>query len=175
MYPEDPHPVRKLEPGRRRDYLLAVAAMVYADGRIDDLELQVLRRLGRVIELDEPAVDEIVAMTTRLDPDRAKVASIVASFARDEMRFPLLADAILVSFVDHRVAAAEAKEISEYARVLGIDDSQAVLMARYVEEVLIQNESGELSRALDLGLADAAASPSPQRGVKWLFRKLTES
>src|SRR5262245_40464933 len=55
-HPEDPHPARDLPAARRAEYLLAVAAMVHADGRVDDTEIEVLRRLARVLEVPEASV-----------------------------------------------------------------------------------------------------------------------
>jgi uncharacterized tellurite resistance protein B-like protein len=172
-YPEDPHPARALPTARRLEYLHAVAAMVHADGRVDDLEVEVLRRLGAVMELDDAQLDEMVRSVRA--PDRARIDAILESFACESLRIPLLGDAILVAFADGRVAASESKEVAEYANALRIDLAQAVLIARYVEEVLVRNDGGELSKALAEGLADAASQIHPPRGVKWLYRKLTEN
>jgi uncharacterized tellurite resistance protein B-like protein len=171
-FPEDPHPARDLPPDRRMDYLRAVAAMVYADGRVDDLELQVIRRLGHATGLGDDEIGNVVQSIR--SPDRARIDAILASFAGETIRLALLGDAILVAFADGRVAAGESKEIAEYAEALGIETSQAVMIGRYVEEILVGNEGGELSRALADGLAEASAQIHPPRGVRWLYRKLTE-
>jgi len=171
-HPEDPHPARVLPTSRRTEYLFAVAAMVHADGRVDDVEVDVLHRLAHVIGVPEESVNEAVRGVR--EPDRARIDTILSGFRGEPLRIPLLADAILVAFADGRVAAGESKEIAEYADALGLTTSQAVLIGRYVEEVLVGNEGGELSRALAEGLADAESQLHPPRGVRWLFRKLSD-
>src|SRR5262245_35465527 len=78
-HPEDPHPARDLSPERRGDYLFAVGAMVHADGRVDDVEIDVLRRLARVLDLSEDATEAVVRGIR--EHDRARVESILDGFA----------------------------------------------------------------------------------------------
>jgi uncharacterized tellurite resistance protein B-like protein len=167
-----PHPARGLDDEQRRRYLFAVAAIVYADGKVDRAEIEVLRVLAEALGLPESAVDDTVAAVR--EPDRQRVDEILGEITRDEIRLALLGDAILVSYADGRISAGECKEIAEYADRLHISTGQAVLVGRYVEEVILAEEGHEMSKALAVGLADAQAHLHHPRGVKWLYRKLTE-
>lgn len=170
--PHDPHPARALDDEHRRRYLFAVAAVVYADGHVDREEIAALRVLAEAIDLPESVVDETVAAMR--EPVRQQADEILGEMASPALKLALLGDAILVTYADHRVSADECKEIAEYAERLGISTAQAVLVGRYVEEVILAEEGHELSKALAVGLADAQAHLHQPRGVKWLYRKLTE-
>ena len=167
-----PHPARDLDEDHRRRYLCAVAAIVYADGKVDRAEVEVLRVLAEAIGLSDSAVDETAAAMR--EPDRQRVDEILGEITGEEIRLSLLGDAILVSYADGRISASECKEIAEYAERLHISTAQAVLVGRYVEEVILAEEGHEMSKALAVGLADAQAHLHHPRGLKWLYRKLTE-
>jgi uncharacterized tellurite resistance protein B-like protein len=172
-HPLTEHPARELPEEERRRYLLALAAMIYADGVRNETEVVALRHIGEAIELPAPAVD--AAIDAMREPDRAEVDRILGELKSDDvLRWALLTDAILLIFSDRKVAVAEAVEIAEYADRLGISTAQAVLMARYVEHVLLHEEGTELSKALAESLAEAHAMLHPARGLKWLHRKLEE-
>ncbi len=167
-----PHPARVLDEEHRRRYLFAVAAVVYADGVLDPNEVEVLRVLAEAVGLPAAAVDETVA-AVRV-PDRGRIDDILGELPNQDVRLAMLADAILVTYADGKVSADECKEISEYAERLGISTAQAVLVGRYVEEAILAEEGHGLSKALAEGLADARAQLHQPRGLKWLYRKLTE-
>jgi uncharacterized tellurite resistance protein B-like protein len=168
-----PHPARALDEEHRRRYLQAIAAVVYADARAEQSELAALRVLGEEIGLPPAAVDETLAAVG--EPDRQRIDEILGEIGPQELRLALLGDAILVTYADRRVSADECKEIAEYADRLGISTAQAVLVGRYVEEVILAEEGHEMTKALAVGLADAQAHLHHPRGVKWLFRKMIES
>jgi uncharacterized tellurite resistance protein B-like protein len=170
-HPEDPHKARTLPEDRRIDYITAVAAVVHADGEVDDMELEVLRLLGEVLDV-KPA-DMVHVIEAAQNPDHARVEEILASFSEDAIRFSLLTDAILVAFADEKLASGETAEIAEFAEALHISTAQAVTIARYVESVLVDGEKHDLAKALAEGLADASSHVHPPRGVRWLYRKLT--
>jgi uncharacterized tellurite resistance protein B-like protein len=170
-HPEDPHKARSLPENRRMDYMTAVASVVHADGEVDDMELEVLRLLGEVLDVKPPDMERVIAAAR--SPDHARVEQILATFRDDPLRFSLLTDAILVAFADEKLAAGETEEIAEFAEALHISTSQAVMIARYVESVLVDGEKHDLARALAEGLADASSHVHPPRGVRWLYRKLT--
>jgi len=173
-HPENPHKARSLSEERRLDYITAIASVVHADGRVDDVELEVMRLLGEAIELSPQAMNGVIAAAR--NPDHDKVEAILASFKEDPIRFSLLTDAILVAFADEKVEAGETEQIAEFADALGISTAQAVTIARYVESVLVDSDKSDkkdLAKALEEGLADAASHVHPPRGVRWLFRKLT--
>jgi uncharacterized tellurite resistance protein B-like protein len=169
---QEPHAALGLPEEQRRRYLLAVAAIVYADGALDPVELDVLRLIAQVIGLPDETVDATIAQVK--DPDRERIDAILGELDNEELRHALLADAILVAFADGRVTATESRELAEYAERLGISTAQAVLVGRYVEEVVLGEREHTLSKALAVGLADAKAGLHPPRGLRWLYRKLTE-
>jgi uncharacterized tellurite resistance protein B-like protein len=170
----EPHAALSLGVDQRHRYLLAVAAIVYADGNLDPGEREVLRLLARVLELEEPEAWADSALKQVRDPDRARIDEILGELQTEELRHALLADAILVAFADGRVTAGECREVAEYAERLGVSTAQAVAVGRYVEEVILGEEGHTLSKALAVGLADAKAELSPPRGLRWLYRKLTD-
>lgn len=173
-HPLTDHPARELSEEGRRRYLLALAAMIYADGVRNETEVTALRQIGEAIELPPPVVE--AAIESMREPDRAEVDLILGELkADDALRWALLTDAILLIFSDRQVAVAECIEIAEYADRLGVSTAQAVLMGRYVEHVLLHEEGTELSKALAEGLAEDHAQLHPARGLKWLHRKLAES
>jgi uncharacterized tellurite resistance protein B-like protein len=170
-HPENPHKARFLSEDRRLDYITVIASVVHADGHVDDVELEVMRLLGEAIDL-APRLMPTVIDAAR-SPDLRRVESILESFRDDPIRFSLLTDAILVAFADEKLAAGETEQIAEFADALGISTAQAVAIARYVECALVDADKKELAKALEEGLADAAAHVHPPRGVRWLYRKLT--
>lgn len=171
-YSEDPHKARSLPEGRRIDYMTAIAAVVYSDGVVHDTELAVLRALGEVLELGAESIDQIVAAART--PDHERVERILIGFRDGPLRYALLTDAFLVAFADKKLAPGESEELSEFAAALGISAAQAVLIARYVESALVDSEEHHLAKAFAEALADASSHVHPPRGVKWLYRKLTE-
>ena len=108
-----PHPARDLDEEHRRRYLFAVAAIVYADGKVERAEIEVLRVLAEAMGLPESVVDETAAAMR--EPDRQRVDEILGEITSEEVRLALLGDAILVSYADGRISAGECKEIAEYA------------------------------------------------------------
>lgn len=170
-HPENPHKARSLPEDRRLDYITVIAAMVHADGHVDDVELEVLRLLGDAIDIPEKLMAGVIEAARA--PDPLKVDALLASFGDDQLRFSLLTDAILVAFADEKLAAGETEQIADFAEALHISTSQAITIARYVESVLVDNDKKELAKALEEGLADAASHVHPPRGVRWLYRKLT--
>lgn len=170
-HPENPHKARSLPEDRRLDYITVIAAMVHADGHVDDVELEVLRLLGDAIDIPEKLMAGVIEAARA--PDPLKVDALLASFGDDQLRFSLLTDAILVAFADEKLAAGETEQIADFAEALHISTAQAITIARYVESVLVDNDKKELAKALEEGLADAASHVHPPRGVRWLYRKLT--
>jgi tellurite resistance protein len=170
---EEPHAAGELTMDKRVDYLVAVASIVYADGRATTDELAVLGMLCSVLDLTPRGVDVVVAAAR--NPDPARVAEIVAGLEGDRLKHALLTDAILVAFADGRVAYEETREIAEFARAVGIGTAQATLIGRYVEEIIVAADGHDLSRALAEGLAEANAQLHPPRGVRWLYRKLVSA
>jgi uncharacterized tellurite resistance protein B-like protein len=171
VHPEDPHKARALPEDRRVDYLIAVAAVVHADGEIAETELDVMRQLGEVLDISPRTMPRI--MDAACNPDHQQVETILGTFRQDPIKFALLTDAILVAFADEKLAAGETEEIAEFAEALHISTAQAVTIARYVESALVEGEKHDLAKALEEGLADAASHVHPPRGVRWLYRKLT--
>jgi uncharacterized tellurite resistance protein B-like protein len=167
---EDTHAARDLPEERRYDYLVAIASVVCADGEVAEPELAVLRTLCDVLALPPGTCQKV--LDGAKTPDLARVQEILANFRDEPLRFALMTDAILVTYADNKVAAGESKEIAEFADALGMTTSQAAMIGRYVEEVVVAHEGHALSKALAEGLADAAAHVHPPRGVKWLYRKL---
>jgi uncharacterized tellurite resistance protein B-like protein len=170
--PHEPHAALALPEEQRRRYLLAVAAIVYADGKLAPIELDVLHLIAEVIGLPEDAV--VSTLEQVKDPDRERIDAILGELETEELRHAMLADAILVAFADGRVTDGEAREVAEYAERLGISTAQAVLVGRFVEEVILGEKGHTLSKALAVGLADAKAALHPPRGLHWLYRKLTD-
>src|SRR5262245_54576956 len=160
-HPEDPHKARSLPEDRRLDYITAVAAMVHADGEVSELELDVLRLLGEVLDISPQAMPRI--LESACNPDHRKVEYILGTFRDDPLRFALLPDAILVAFADEVLAAGETEEIAEFAEALHISTAQAVSIARYVESALVDSEKHDLAKALAEGLADASSYVHPPR------------
>jgi uncharacterized tellurite resistance protein B-like protein len=172
MNPDEPHPARDLPEVERVAYLTAVASLAYADSHLAVGEIETVRKLAEHLGLSGSTADE--AVTAAQDPE--KIEAIVARFRTSAHRYFLLADAILVVFADGKVVPTETEAIANMASALDINIAQAALLGRYVEGVLhgAGDEDHTLSHALAEGLAEADNHVHPPRGVRWLFRKLTE-
>ncbi len=163
-----PHPATALPQNGRVEYLIAVAALVYADGEVDPGELDVLRALSRILDL--PTGAHNLVMASAKFPDYKRVDTILAKFRGDNLRFTLLCDAILVAFADGRLHPTETHEVARFAHALGISVAQAAKIGRYVAESHTEHQalSVELAESLD----DAADHVHPPRGLRALYRKL---
>jgi uncharacterized tellurite resistance protein B-like protein len=170
-HPEDPHKARSLTEERRVDYITAVAAVVHADGEVSELELDVLRLLGEVLDIPPRIMPRVVEAAC--NPDHRQVDYLLGTFRADPIRFALLTDAILVAFADEKLMPGETEEIAEFSDALGISRAQAIAIAHYVESALVDGDKHDLAKALAEGLADVASQVHPPRGVRWLYRKLT--
>ncbi len=148
------HPARFLTEDERMDYLLAVASISCADAEIDESELARLRELCDVLELDERARKRVMAAAEK--PDGKTVERALAALAgRPAMSLSLLTDAIVVAFADDKLTDSEASELKRMARRLGIATEDAMLVAKYVEslvmhhgEVALDHLAKELREAL---------------------------
>jgi len=180
MDPALDHAARGRSESERVDYLIAVASVVLADSHIDDAELAVLRRLCRALEVSSSS-EEIVVEAAK-SPARAKVESILGEIRRDvALRVSLLADAILVAFADGKLDRAETTLIADFAQRLSVSTGHAVMIARYVESVLMADRPGapravDDSKMLSSSLADGLtaewqARPKPAV-VRWLYGAL---
>jgi len=172
---DEPHAASSLAEPRRVEYLIAVAAMAYADHEVVDAEIDTLRRLAGAIGVPDAKFATVESAARK--PNEGRVDVILDGFRNDGCRFALLTDAILVAWADRHIAPGEPEELARFAQVLGVPVAQAVLLGRYVGSV-IQDDSAhgqvyDLTRALaaDLGAA-AAKVPSPG-GLRALFRRLT--
>lgn len=153
----------------RVEYLIAVAALVYADGYVADSELQVLRALAHVLALPDGAYN--LVMASARFPDKRRVTTILDKVKKDNIKYTLLCDAVLVAFADGRLLAAETEEIARFARALGISTAQAGKIARYVADS--RDEHKPLAAQLVDTLDDAADHVHPPRGLRALYKRLT--
>lgn len=173
---DEPHAAIGLGEARRTEYLVAVAAMVYADRKIADSEWELLQRLGSALALPRARVQEVEAAA--LAPDMDRVDGIVRSFRADPCRFALLTDAILVAYADDRVAKGEPELLARFAATLDVPRAAAVLLGRYVEQLIAADQpSGkdkELSEALAAGLEEANPRVHSPNSIRRLFRKLVQ-
>ena len=173
---DEPHAARELPEPRRVDYLIAVAAMAYADHEVVDAEVDTLRRLAGVLGVPEARFARVEAAARK--PNEARVEVILDGFRQDACRLALLTDAILVAYADRRIAPGEPEQLAKFAAVLGVPVAQAVLLGRYVGGV-IQGRASEdaetydLSRALAADLGQAAPKVRSPGGLRALFGKLT--
>jgi uncharacterized tellurite resistance protein B-like protein len=177
------HPARSLPEAQRIEYLLAVAQFVWADGVVARPEMRHLRDMCQALALSDAGREELIAAAAA--PDRTRVDAAVAWIKGDvALRFSLMGDAILIAFADGILAGPEADGIVELAQRLGVETSQAIAMARYVEGLLRRPSDKTdpsirlLSRQLEEALAKtdavagaAAAAPERRSWFRELLRK----
>jgi uncharacterized tellurite resistance protein B-like protein len=183
-----PHPARGLPEPQRIDYLTAVGSILFADGTVSESELEKLRHMCLALELSPAGVEEVIgafadaggAQLSPLaaagqQPDPARVSRIVAGYRNKDLRFTLLTDAIVMAYADGRIDEGESEEIASWAEALQISTAQAVLIARYVAQVVSDEGEGDdkdLSKELAAGLAEHANQVPNKGSIRWLFVKL---
>lgn len=172
---DEPHLARTLPERRRIEYLIAVAAMAYADQKVVDSEIDTLRRLASVIGVPDARFARVESAARH--PSEARVTAILDGFRTDACRLTLLTDAILVAYADRQIAPGEPEQLAKFADALGVPVAQALLLGRYVGGVIREGESGQseaydFSRTLSAEVGRAAAKVHSPRGLRALFRKL---
>lgn len=163
-----PHPATALPHNGRVEYLIAVAALVYADGEVAPGELEVVRALSRILELPDGAHNLVVASAKF--PDYKRVDAILAKFRGDNLRYTLLCDAVLVAFADGRLRPTETHELARFAHALGISSAQAIKIGQYVAES--HTEHATLATELGESLEEARDHVHPVKGIRALWRRL---
>jgi uncharacterized tellurite resistance protein B-like protein len=163
---ETTHPARSLPDKQRIDYLLVVAAIAYADRQIAEAERENLRDLSAALGLSNMDADRVVA--TMVAPHPSQLARVFDSFKRGDLRYTLLTDATVLAFADGQVESGEAETIARFAQALDIDTAQAVMIGRYVEEVV----QGKRTESLSDELAQKLGQIPSQGVVGRLFARL---
>ena len=164
------HPAIDLPEEDRIDYLTAVASIAWADRFTHEAEVLRLREMCAALALAGPAVERVVGAAYPPAPD--SLARILAACRKRGLQYALLTDATVIAFADGRVDSGEAGEIARFARELGLTTALAVLVGRYVEEVVHHSPTDALSKDLAGQLA-ALGAPVPQQGVvRGLFGRL---
>ena len=164
------HPAASLPESLRFQYVAVLVSLVYADGRADERELSLVRRLCDALRLGPWAHEALEAAMRH--PNAALVDETLRLLgAIGDLRFSLMADAIAFGFVDGRLSSAEATALHDFADALGVSRDQALALARWVEGAIIKptNPDRPLTHALAAGLAgmpvDAA---STEAALRWL-------
>jgi uncharacterized tellurite resistance protein B-like protein len=135
---------------------------VWADGVVAKQEMRRLSDVCDALALSEAGKEKLIAAAAAPDPER--LASAVERIKHDvALRFSLMADAILIAFADGILADPEAGEIVALARRLGVEQEQAMAMARYVEGLLRapSHKTDPSIRILSLQLEKALAETDP--------------
>lgn len=155
------HPARFLSEDERMDYLLAVASVSCADAEIDESELERLRELCDVLELDERARKRVMAAAEK--PDAKTVERALTTLAGSPaMSLSLLTDAIVVAFADDKLTDSEATELKRMAQRLGVSHDDAMLVAKYVESLVLHHGDFALDH-LAKELRDALGARDPEQ------------
>jgi uncharacterized tellurite resistance protein B-like protein len=137
------HPASFLSEDERMDYLVAVASVSSADGEIDESELARVRALCDVLDLDEHARKRVMIAAEK--PDGKTVERALAALAgRPAMSMSLLTDAIVVAFADDKLTGSEASELKRMAHRLDVTVEDAMLVAKYVESLVLHHGVFEL-------------------------------
>lgn len=154
LVPDKSHPALDVPAGERLAYLAVVAMMVRADHDTDDRELDRVRDMGRTLELDPAAVEELIADAGSDDRRRAHLATLRDS----DLRYALMVDALDIAYADDAIVAGEAEELRHLAAELDINDSQLAMLRRYVETRTGHEDTAateEANEQLAAGLAGA--------------------
>jgi uncharacterized tellurite resistance protein B-like protein len=159
------HPASFLSEDERMDYLVAVASVSSADGDIEESELARVRALCDVLELDEHARKRV--MTAAEKPEGKTVERALAALSgRPAMSMSLLTDAIVVAFADDRLTDSEASELTRMAHRLGVSNDDAMLVAKYVESLVLHHGDFALDHlAKELREVLVARDPEQIRSV----------
>jgi uncharacterized tellurite resistance protein B-like protein len=163
-----PHPAAALPHNGRVEYLIAVAALVYADGEVAPGEIEIIRALSKILDLPDGAHNLVVASAKF--PDYKRVDGILAKFRGDPLRYTLLCDAVLVAFADGKLRPSETHELARFAHALGISSAQAVKIGAYVAES--HTEHAELAEELRESMAEAREHVHPVKGLRAMWRRL---
>lgn len=164
------HPACSLPEPERVAYLTIIASLVYADQNIDRSELDALDHLCATLGVTGPAAAEV--RNAAEVPDVSRVRAIAAKLKKDDLRFTLMTDAVVMVFADAHVAPQEAAAIAELARLLGITAVQVGQIAKFVETAVAAPSARGLGRELADGVLVGAHTPGSIRGLwKRLRRK----
>jgi uncharacterized tellurite resistance protein B-like protein len=124
------HPGLDLSETERIDYLIVVASMAQADGRISDTELLRLGQLCQHLGLSESGTERVLSAAGA--PDRSAIGAILERLRDSALRFAVVVDAVDVAWADGRIDPAEAREVEALADRLGVTRSQVAMIQRYV-------------------------------------------
>lgn len=159
------HPAQFLTEDERMDYLVAVASLVTIDGHADDAELERLGGLCDALAMEGAERRGVLAAARK--PDAKVVDRALKGLAgRPAMSLSLLTDAIAVAFADGKLTAEEGEELARMADKLRVSHDDAMLVAKYVESLVLHHGEVALDHlAKELREALVARDPDGIRAL----------
>lgn len=144
----------KFDEVERADYLVALAAMVAADGQVTSQELLCLRRLCERFVLGPSARGRVITATTMT----GEIDRVLERLADSPLKHGLMLDLCLTAYWDGVLDQSEREELAEFGGKLGLTAGQ-------VEAVL--SLAGDLARDRDhqTSLEQAVAAGVPRSGL----------
>ena len=158
-----PHPAKDLPLDERLDYLTVLAAVVAADGKVDDREIS--RLLALVRALGVPNADISVVLDSAEKPATDRVRAALRRLNDSDLRFTLMIELIFMAHVDDDLDEAESQELSSVAEALGINSEQRTAMAEYVIGIRRAQRFAEGSTRVWKSLGGKVARRLRDRGV----------
>ena len=128
---EDRHPAGQLPRDELVDYMVAVASMAAAGGKVHAEQIDGLRVSCKALELADRDVDRVIAAAAK--PDEAQVEEVLARLKKSDLRFTLLTDLIILALVDGKYARAEREYAAQVARSLDIAEAQLAVFEKYAD------------------------------------------
>ncbi|MCK5797829.1 MAG: TerB family tellurite resistance protein [Deltaproteobacteria bacterium] len=146
------HPLSSFPSEERVAYLSLVASLSCIDGVVSDAERGKLRNLATAAGLDAQEINDV--LQTAEDPASAPLGDYLGAVRQSDLRFSLITDLHALAASDGTVTEAEKKEISDFARELGVAADQEQAIQSYAGIASQAHRSG------DSGQESAGASGS---------------
>jgi len=160
---EREHPARNLPLAERIDYLTVLAAVVAADGKVDDREVSRLLALVRVLGVPNTEIGMLLESAETPATDR--IRSALRRLNDSDLRFTLMVELIFMAHIDDDLDEAESQELASVAEALGINNEQRTAIAEYVIGIRRAQSFVEGSARLWKSLGGRVARRLRQKGV----------
>lgn len=126
------HPALDYPEAERRDYLIVVASMAFADGEVSLEERGRIESMCADLGLGDESREQVIEAAEH--PNAAELGMILSRLKTSELRFALMIDLIDVAAADGHIATGEEAELDSLAEELDITRGQLAMSKRYVLE-----------------------------------------
>jgi|GEM_PF-5847786 len=140
MEKEIKHPLQQHPEAIRTSYLMLLASMANADGKVEPSELEKLKEFCRIVGLSDESLQKVMAAATGKAGDIT--ISQLEMLKTSNIRFSIMTDCIFMACADGNVACEEENEIQRIAKALDVKGDQIAAIRFYVDKAnyIIKNK-----------------------------------